>query len=159
MKQLIEMLREWEGRHSNAGPISNQRRQVGRRTVRWKLQVATVNKETQIPLEFAPGACMNIAPAGLGFITQLPFSAGDWCLCMLYPPTLNLPFVVLGRAIWQLQINRQAIWQDPTRHVFATGMEFLAWHEERECNRALQLAQKEYEGRKQALNSRASANL
>lgn len=132
-KELIRTVGDWDIYHSSATAVSSIPQREERFKVRWKLKFAVVNKESS--LELHEGQVINMSENGLGFIgilTKSSTSTGDWCLCLLYPPTANAPFIALGRAVWQEPINK----------VFAIGIELLEWQSEEELNLALQLAKK-----------------
>lgn len=98
--------------------------------VRWKLKIAGVNKRSKMSLAFDEGRVMDMSATGLGAVTLKPISAGDLCMCLLYPPTPDVPLITFGRAIWQKPIKR----------AFATGIECLGWQREPELDLALRLA-------------------
>ena len=133
-EELLDILRDWERRHANVN-VGAKLQRPERMKVLWKLGVAAVKKPLTTSLEFDEGRVLNISASGFGSIIQLPssVSAGDWCLCLLFPPAPNIPFIALG----------QVIWQKPIREMFVTGIEFLMWQDEEELNLALQMAQRE----------------
>jgi len=95
--------------------------------------VAVVDKSSPTSTEFDDGYAMNISAIGLGLLTRRPMPVGSWCLCFIYPRVPDAPFTVFWKILWQKPINE----------VFATGIEFILWQDEREHDLALTLAQQE----------------
>jgi hypothetical protein len=130
--ELLEILRKRESRYWHLASTKAGRR-AERFKVRWWFQVAVVDKSSPASTEFDDGYAMNISATGLGLLTRRPMLVGSWCLCFIYPPVPDAPFTVLGKILWQKPINE----------VFATGIEFILWQDEREHDLALTLAQQE----------------
>ena len=138
-EELVEILGQWEPGKSLTLPCAYREKnatpkRAERLKVRWKLKIAIANdKASTVPPEFDAGRVRNISATGIGIITQWPISTGDRCVCLLYPPTHDLPMTALG----------QGIWQKPVGNVFAAGVQFLKWQHAGELDLALEIAEKE----------------